>query len=217
MNHTTNPQALREAIRRTLAEADGFAYEGLEPHDYQRHADALIALLPAVSPSVVVSADRATLRDRIAEALAVKFTRDGGVTEGMRVLDDSDLPVPRRPRPVEVADAVLAVLPAPTDRATLLRAADLLRRVAAEEQPTETQAHPPSHTWTVESPRRDNWASWGATYDDRDWARERYESATSTAPARPFRLVRATTTYIVETEHTPPAVTEQPDTQTREA
>lgn len=91
------------------------------------------------------------------------------------------------------------------------------RRVAAEEQPAETQAHPPSHTWKVESPRRDTWASWGATYDDRDWAQERYESATSTAPARPFRLVRATTTYTVEAEHTPPTqrpvVGEQPDTQ----
>lgn len=95
-------------------------------------------------------------------------------------------------------------------------ALEKLRRVAAEEQPAETrasEAHPPSHTWTVESPRRDNWASWGATYDDRDWAVERCESAASTAPQRPFRLVRATTTYTVEAEHTPPAVGEQPETQ----
>ncbi|WP_225840284.1 hypothetical protein [Streptomyces sp. NK08204] len=80
------------------------------------------------------------------------------------------------------------------------------RRLAVEAHGTGTQqqeAHPPQHTWKVESPRRDQWASWGATYDEHDWARESYESATSTAPARPFRLVRATTTYTVEAEHTP--------------
>ncbi|WP_318205355.1 hypothetical protein [Streptomyces sp. SCL15-4] len=76
------------------------------------------------------------------------------------------------------------------------------------------EAHSPSHAWTVESPRRDNWASWGATYDDRDWASDSYESAVSTAPQRPFRLVRATTTYTVEAEHTPAAVARsgQPET-----
>lgn len=79
-----------------------------------------------------------------------------------------------------------------------------LRRLAAEEQPA-TEALPAEHTWKVESPRRDQWASWGATYDDRNWARERYESAVENAPARPFRLVRATTTYAVEAEHTPAA------------
>ncbi|MGZ0231157.1 hypothetical protein [Streptomyces sp. CPS1] len=73
------------------------------------------------------------------------------------------------------------------------------------------EAHAPSHVWTIESPRRDNWASWGTTYDDRDWAAERYESALSTAPQRPFRLVRATTTYTVEAERQPPTpVAQQP-------
>jgi hypothetical protein len=37
--------ALREQLRRALAEADGFNYEGLEPHDYQRHVDAVMAVL----------------------------------------------------------------------------------------------------------------------------------------------------------------------------
>ncbi|MGW0626469.1 hypothetical protein [Streptomyces sp. NPDC002758] len=62
------------------------------------------------------------------------------------------------------------------------------------------EAHKPEHTWKVESPRRDNWASWGATYDERGWAQERYESAIENAPGRPFRLVRATTTFTVEAE-----------------
>jgi hypothetical protein len=87
-------------------------------------------------------------------------------------------------------------------------AVDSLRRMAAETPQPETEereGHPAEHTWKVESPRRDNWASWGATYDDRDWAQERYESAIENAPQRPFRLVRGTTTYTVEAEHTPAA------------
>jgi hypothetical protein len=35
---------LREQIRKACAEADGFQYEHLEPHDYQRHADAILAV-----------------------------------------------------------------------------------------------------------------------------------------------------------------------------
>lgn len=70
------------------------------------------------------------------------------------------------------------------------------------------EAHPPTHAWKVESPRRDNWASWGTTYDERDWALERYESALEHASTRPFRLVRETTTYTVEAEYTPPALVE---------
>ena len=242
---------------------------------------------PATDPTHTVPEqaieDRSTLRDRIAEELAARFTADGNITQGMRVIDPDDEDDPksaRRVLPIEAADAVLAVadaeqaelkralmqaqaqayqyrtaLQGAARRAAVLSAvgrpdlhnviADvvtpflanfsdeeaarinaqevahaLLRRLAAE-QPTNTEAHPPSHTWKVESPRRDTWASWGATYDDREWAQERYESATSTARQRPFRLVRATTTYTVEAEHTPaeerPVVVEQPDTQTREA
>lgn len=79
-----------------------------------------------------------------------------------------------------------------------------LRRLAAEaQQEPYTEAHPPTHAWKVESPRRDNWASWGATHDERKWAAESLASVVEVAPQRPFRLVRATTTYTVEAEHTP--------------
>ncbi|MFJ5967920.1 hypothetical protein [Streptomyces sp. NPDC093060] len=90
--------------------------------------------------------------------------------------------------------------------------ADWLRRLAAEaQQQPDTEAHPPEHAWKVESPRRDQWASWGTTYDEREWALERYESAMEHGSTRPFRLVRATTTYTVEAEYTPPApVAQQP-------
>jgi len=92
---------------------------------------------------------------------------------------------------------------------------DMERRVAAEVAPADTrEAHPAEHTWKVESPRRGNWASWGATYDDREWAQERFESAIEHAGHRPFRLVRATTAYTVEAEHVPaaerPAAAPQP-------
>ncbi|MFE1925832.1 hypothetical protein ACFW91_25075 [Streptomyces asoensis] len=72
------------------------------------------------------------------------------------------------------------------------------------------EAHEPSHSWTVESARRGNWSSWGTTYDDRDWAAERYEEAVRHYSARPYRLVHATTTYTVEAEH-------QPDTEQQDA
>ncbi|WP_370667068.1 hypothetical protein [Streptomyces sp. IBSBF 2507] len=42
--------ALREPLRRALAKADGFSYECLEPHDYQKHVDAVLAIvLPATT------------------------------------------------------------------------------------------------------------------------------------------------------------------------
>lgn len=78
-----------------------------------------------------------------------------------------------------------------------------LRRMADETQPAEAEAHPPTHTWKVESPRRDKWASWGATHDERVWAAASYDDVIEIAPQRPFRLVRATTTYAVEAEHQP--------------
>lgn len=78
-----------------------------------------------------------------------------------------------------------------------------LRRLAVEAR--ETEAHPPTHAWKVESPRRGQWASWGATHDERVWATASYDDTIEAAPQRPFRLVRATTTYAVEAEHQPAA------------
>lgn len=100
---------------------------------------------------------------------------------------------------------------------------DALRRHAPHELPAvvpagageepadetrEAEAHPPTHTWKVESPRRDKWASWGATHDERVWAAASYDDVIEVAPQRPFRLVRATTTYAVEAEHQPAAVSQ---------
>lgn len=84
-----------------------------------------------------------------------------------------------------------------------------VRDVAAGLRHMAGEAHPPTSTWKVESPRRDQWASWGAAYDERVWAAASFEDVVEVAPQRPFRLVRATTTYVVEAEHQPePAVVE---------
>jgi hypothetical protein len=85
-------------------------------------------------------------------------------------------------------------------------ASTALRRMAVETKPAEEgEAHPPTRTWKVESPRRDKWAHWGATHDERVWAAASYDDVIEVAPQRPFRLVRATTTYAVEAEHQPAA------------
>ncbi|MDX3532507.1 hypothetical protein P1P75_40470 [Streptomyces sp. ID05-39B] len=82
---------------------------------------------PAAVP-VPPPADQTAIHQRIAAALAARFTADGDLSQGMRVIDpnDEDDPNPARwVRPGEAADAVMAVLPEQTDRAAvLLEAAD---------------------------------------------------------------------------------------------
>lgn len=115
---TTDPR--REQIRRILAEADGFNYECLEPHDYQRHVDALLA---AAVSSVPPPADRAALRDRIAEALERADYR----------------PDMRRG---DLADAIMPVLPAPADRAAVLcEAADRYATLVDQNEAYELAEH----------------------------------------------------------------------------
>ena len=160
------------------------------PEQHERVCRAVAEILDEVAPPVP-AADRAVVLreaadrfDEIADELAATQERGRGVFFLERPVI----------RDAEVWSA----------------AAKELRRLADEEQPA-TEAHPPSHTWKVESPRRDQWASWGATYDERVWAAASFEDVVEVAPQRPFRLVRATTTYTVEAEHTPPApVAQQP-------
>jgi hypothetical protein len=77
---------------------------------------------------------------------------------------------------------------------------------AGEEPADETPA--PRTTWIVESPKRGEWKDWSPPYEERSWGLDRYESAIGHVPGRPFRLVRATTTYAVEAEHQPAAVSQ---------
>ncbi|MBD9700687.1 hypothetical protein IHE56_00985 [Streptomyces sp. ID01-12c] len=215
----------------------------MDEHVARLHPEVQTVDASSAPASVVVpAADRAALRDRIAEQPCDGFPdacpnlrpilpdpphHDGGVrcACGEEQHKAGQL---RAAVLEEAADAVAAdtgfhirygaAVDYAEHYAALLRRMAVesaaVDRVAAETPPAETEAHPPTATWKVESPRRDTWASWGATYDERDWAQERYESATANAPARAFRLVRATTTYTVEAER--PAVEAQPgkDTET---
>lgn len=63
--------------------------------------------------------------------------------------------------------------------------------------------HPATSTFTVETPRREEWGRWSPVMDDPEWAADRWNSALEHAPARKFRLVRADTTYTVVAEHDP--------------
>lgn len=65
--------------------------------------------------------------------------------------------------------------------------------------------HPPTGTWTIETPRRDTWGTWSPAMDDPEWAAERWETALANSPARRFRMVRADTVFTVVAEHDPEA------------
>ncbi|MFI5473164.1 hypothetical protein ACIA6D_23355 [Streptomyces cacaoi] len=200
---------------------------------------------PAVSPSAVVSADRATLRDRIAEALAERFSPGGSVTRGMRVIDpdDEDDPDPaRRVLPIEAADAVLAVLPEQADRAAEVerlreehatwrklgkrnleqafeenaRLRAELRRVAAEEQPAETQdggALMRAHVALAAQAGRDQRAVARVRQLHDALAAE----TALTSPDDEITRGAAARKIARALDGDRPAVGEQPDTQTREA
>ena len=104
--------------RAQLLDALDFAYcQGL---GYDSPEALLAAYDAACGVSVPPPADQTALRQRIADALAARFTADGDLSQGMRVIDpdDEDDPNPARwVRPGEAADVVMAVLPEQTDRA----------------------------------------------------------------------------------------------------
>lgn len=127
--------ALRETLRRVLAEADGFSYECLEPHDYQNHVDGVLAaVLPATTnhdtdtaPAATCSAqyhgpgeDRARLCIRAAQHQRTAHTDEHGFH-----WSDTVAMYP-------VADGTFRI-------GTDVRAE--LRRVADETAATDTQAH----------------------------------------------------------------------------
>ncbi len=63
--------------------------------------------------------------------------------------------------------------------------------------------HPPTSSFTIETPRRDDWDRWSPVMDDPEWARASWASALENVPGRKFRMVRADTVYTVTAEHTP--------------
>ncbi|MFJ4356877.1 hypothetical protein ACIP25_11470 [Streptomyces massasporeus] len=90
-----------------------------------------------------------------------------------------------------------------------------LRRMADEAQPAE--ARPATTEWTFEAcydAENDKWHGVGGTYTNCDQARADFENLKRTdaanrlthySPRLKVRLVRATTTYVVEVERTPAA------------
>jgi hypothetical protein len=63
--------------------------------------------------------------------------------------------------------------------------------------------HPATSTFTVETPRRDEWGRWSPVMGDPEWAADSWNSAVENAAGRKFRMVRADTTYTVVAEHDP--------------
>jgi hypothetical protein len=120
-DHPSRRAGLRDELRRAVCEAEGFAWDSdmLEPDEYGDHADTVLAVLyrewpwlraeaEDASAAVVPAADRAALKTRI--------------TAAVQPLLMDTLPKPiAAVRADEVADAVLSVLPAPADRAAVLR------------------------------------------------------------------------------------------------
>lgn len=184
----TNRAALRDRIRRVLAQADGYDFESLEPHDYQIQAAALLAVLPEPT-------DRAAeeLAKHVARAIwALKSPAPSGSQHYRSGWDDG----------LEAAmdaarDAVLAVEAHGT----------------GTQQP-EAEAHEPEHSWAAElyDPATGEWAP---TYTShvRDRAVNALEHGRRIGPTwkdgtpTRRRLVRATTTYTVEE---PAPVAQQP-------
>jgi hypothetical protein len=111
-NPTADQTALRDRIRRVLAQIDGFDFDSLEPHDYQIQATALAAVLPA-------SVDRADVLDDVAAGLERKAS---ALTDGLHDLA------------MFVAKARI------TEAEVLDREAAELRRVAAETRNTTPPA-----------------------------------------------------------------------------
>jgi hypothetical protein len=120
-DHPSRRAGLRDELRRAVCEAEGFVWDSdmLEPDEYGDHADTVLAVLYREWPwlraeaedaasAVVPAADRAALKTRIAAAVQPPL------------MDTLPKPI-AAVRADEVADVVLAVLPAPADRAAVLR------------------------------------------------------------------------------------------------
>ncbi|MFF9894936.1 hypothetical protein [Streptomyces longispororuber] len=78
--------------------------------------------------------------------------------------------------------------------------------------PDATAAAAPPHltetSWRIETPRGRLWRRYSGCRDTREEAHEDYAKTVEWGGARQaYRLVRITTTYTVEAEHTPPEAT----------
>jgi hypothetical protein len=192
--------ALHGSVARHDNLAANFGCAGCELRD---RIGVELRAVSSASPAPATDGD--TLRERIAEALIEwayrgKNPEHGGILETVRANAYSR------------ADAVLAVLPAPTDQTA---------REAQQDATQDGEAHPAEHTWAAElyDPLADEWVP-GTRYIDRDRAVNHLAHAKKIGATwkdgtpTQRRLVRATTTYTVED---PAAVARpgQPETEAR--
>lgn len=83
---------------------------------------------------------------------------------------------------------------------------DRLRAAMADEAQQATKAGPDTTAWHIDIPVRGEWQTIASGYTSQDGAHDSYQQAVDINTTRPVRLVRATTTYAVEAEHTPDGV-----------
>lgn len=140
-DHPSRRAGLRDELRRAVCEAEGFAWDSdmLEPDEYGDHADAVLAVLyrewpwlraeaEDAAPAVVSAVDRAALVEAAAQAI-----RDSnGSPEALEWWRTHPQLIPAH----VYADAVLAVLPAPADRAAEELAKHVARAIFALKSPT---------------------------------------------------------------------------------
>ncbi|MBE4761706.1 ParB N-terminal domain-containing protein [Streptomyces caniscabiei] len=154
------PERIAAAIRRAACDGDceeteeWCARTRIQPsvwhHGVLAEVSGPVDVFAGVAASAVVpAADRAALRDRIAEELAARFTSGAEHTQGMRVAFEGPdgWPATRMVTPFEAAEAVLAVLPAPADRAAVLR--EVIERVSNERFPNGNMAYAAGAEWMV--------------------------------------------------------------------
>jgi hypothetical protein len=189
---------LRDRIRRAVCEAEGFVWDSdlLEPDEYGEVGDAVLAVLFGPIPAGTDTATWTAIR-------AIQLMNEAGRRRDVA----QAAPVDRSAVLREAADELWALANRLTERGQgVLWAAERLRRLADEAPEPETQAQPPYHRWSVETRDAvaDQWTP-GTPIADRDKAVERYGHVTTNWPTwkdgTPVRrrLVRATTTYTVET------------------
>jgi hypothetical protein len=172
----------------------------------------------AAPVSSAPATDRAALRELAAEALAAAEGWQWATGYGK-----AQSPVYQHY--LRRADVVLSVLPTSSDRGAVIAEAirrvedpeeraglgwesarEVLRRMADETPRDETQARGPLVRWYVERHDHDGWVPASSPTRPRERAVQILSERSAEHSDRAFRLVRATTTYTVEAEHTPAVV-----------
>ncbi|PWG13926.1 hypothetical protein DF268_08655 [Streptomyces sp. V2] len=153
-----------------------------------------------------LTADRAAVLDEAADA----------IDRETQALKDAEVLEPDKFRPCRDASAQLRRMAAEARPAASSSSPELAGpefketaenlNSAAEARATGTQdseALPQTVAWQIEFLLHGKWCPDGPAWERREDAVARYQPATTRPWRRPMRLVRTTTTYVVEAEHAP--------------